>query len=115
MCSLSSLSHVYVIELRITTVSVCHICLAHHCLRESLYTSGLISVLPSQVALPHRDQVGDDGQQRHEVQAWPHAALQLSIGMPVTRVAAVAVVAGRQVCCVVARNRMGGADRRQWH
>ena len=28
-------------------MSVCHICLAHPCLRESLYTSGLISVSPS--------------------------------------------------------------------
>ena len=36
VCSLSPLSHVYVIELRITTVSVCHICSAHPCLGESL-------------------------------------------------------------------------------
>ena len=41
-------SHVYIIELRITTVSVCHICSAHLCLRDSLYTSGLVSVSPSQ-------------------------------------------------------------------
>ena len=27
---------------------MCHICSAHPCLRESLYTSGLVSVLPSQ-------------------------------------------------------------------
>ena len=47
VCSLSSLSHVYVIELRLTTVSVCHICWACPCLRESLYTSGFISVSPS--------------------------------------------------------------------
>ena len=52
VCSLSPLSHVYVIELRITTVSVCHICLAHPCLSTSLYMSGLISVLPSQM-VPH--------------------------------------------------------------
>ena len=42
-----SLFHVYAIELRITTVSVCHICLAHPCLRVSSYTSGLVSVLHS--------------------------------------------------------------------
>ena len=48
VCSLLSLSHVYVIELRITTVSVCHICSACSCPRESLYMSGLISVSPSQ-------------------------------------------------------------------
>ena len=29
-------------------MSVCHICSAHPCLRESLYTSGLVSVSPSQ-------------------------------------------------------------------
>ena len=39
--------HVYVIELRITIVSVCHICLACPCLTVSLHTSGLVSVLPS--------------------------------------------------------------------
>ena len=44
ICSLSSLFHVYAIDLRITTVSVCHICLARPCLRVSLYASGLISV-----------------------------------------------------------------------
>ena len=33
--------------LRISTVSVCHICSAYPCLRVSLYTSGLISVSPS--------------------------------------------------------------------
>ena len=38
-------------SLRITTVSVCHICLARPCLRESLYTSGLVSVSPSQPRL----------------------------------------------------------------
>ena len=48
VCSLSSLFHVYGIELRITIVSVCHICSACPCLRVSLYMSGLISVLPSQ-------------------------------------------------------------------
>ena len=48
VCSLSPLSHVHAIELRITTVSVCHICSARPCLRESLYTSGLVSVSPSQ-------------------------------------------------------------------
>ena len=48
VCSLFSVFHVYVIELRITTVSVCHICSACPCLRESLYMSGLISVSPSQ-------------------------------------------------------------------
>ena len=47
VCSLSSLFHVYAIELRITTVSVCHICLAHLCLGVSLYMSGLMSVSPS--------------------------------------------------------------------
>ena len=36
------------IELRITTVSVCHLCSACPCLRVSSYTSGLISVSPSQ-------------------------------------------------------------------
>ena len=51
VCSLSPLSHVYVIEPRINTVSVCHICLARPCLRESLYTSGVVSVLPSQLQL----------------------------------------------------------------
>ena len=30
-------------------MSVCHICLAHPCLRESLYMSGLVSVSPSQL------------------------------------------------------------------
>ena len=29
-------------------MSVCHICSAHPCLTESLYTSGLVSVSPSQ-------------------------------------------------------------------
>ena len=48
MHALLSLFHVHAIELRITTVSVCHICSAHPCLRASLYTSGLVSVLPSQ-------------------------------------------------------------------
>jgi len=32
-------------------VSVCHICSAHPCLRVSSYTSGLISMLPSQSAV----------------------------------------------------------------
>ena len=41
--------HVYAIELRITTVSVCHICLAHPSLGASLCTSGLVSVSPSQM------------------------------------------------------------------
>ena len=40
--------YIYAIELRITTVSVCHVCSAHLCLRVSSYTSGLVSVLPSQ-------------------------------------------------------------------
>ena len=40
--------HVYAIELRITTVSVCHICSARPSLGVSLYTSGLVSVSPSQ-------------------------------------------------------------------
>ena len=48
VCSLSSLFHVYAIELRITTVSVCHIYSAQPCLRVSLYASGLVSVSPSQ-------------------------------------------------------------------
>jgi len=33
-------------------VSVCHICSAHPCLRVSSYTSGLVSVSPSQVPQP---------------------------------------------------------------
>ena len=45
--SLLSLFHVHAIELRITTVSVCHSCSACPCLRESLYMSGLVSVSPS--------------------------------------------------------------------
>ena len=47
VCSLLSVFHVYVMELRTTTVSVCHICLAYPCLRVSLHTSGFVSVLPS--------------------------------------------------------------------
>ena len=43
--------HVYAIELRITTLSVCHIHLAQSSLGVSYYTSGLISVLLSHV--PH--------------------------------------------------------------
>ena len=39
--------YVCIIELRIMTVSVCHICSACPCCRESLYTSGLVSVSPS--------------------------------------------------------------------
>ena len=31
-------------------MSVCHICSARPCLKESLYTSGLISVLPSHLS-----------------------------------------------------------------
>ena len=54
VCSLLSISHVYVIELRVTTVSVCHICLAHPCLRVSSYMSGLVSVSPSQTCHPRR-------------------------------------------------------------
>ena len=48
VCSLSSVFHVYAIELRITTVSLCHICSAQPNLRVSYYMSGLVSVLPSQ-------------------------------------------------------------------
>ena len=46
--------HVYAIKLRITTVSVCHVCSAHLCLGVSSYTSGLVSVSPSQLpTFPH--------------------------------------------------------------
>ena len=46
-CMFPVVIYVYAIELRIATVSVCHICLAHPRLRVSLYTSGLVSVPPS--------------------------------------------------------------------
>ena len=59
VCSLLSTFHVYAIELSITTVSVCHLCLAQPCLRVSFYTSGLISVLPSHTAQrTHNPEVG---------------------------------------------------------
>ena len=40
--------YMYAIELRVATVSVCHICSAGPCPRVSLYMSGLVSVLPPQ-------------------------------------------------------------------
>jgi len=45
--SLLTVCIVYAIELRITTVSACHICSAPPSLRVSYCSSGLISVLPS--------------------------------------------------------------------
>ena len=54
VCSLSSLFHVHAIELRITTVSVCHICSAHPCLRESLYKWPRLSVTLTEDQALHR-------------------------------------------------------------
>src|SRR6266481_3707028 len=62
---LSIVCIVYAIELRITTVSVCHICSAPPSLRVSYLSSGLVSVSPSQQTSLAS---GNQGQMHHP--AW---------------------------------------------